>query len=249
MLSGIYACASSLEALQQQQEIIANNLANVNTTGFKRSKGMFRSFEEILRTQGGASDAPALGGTAPFLMSEISFSPGRISPTGGRLDLAIEGDGFFVLESPNGPRYTRKGAFTLSSDGTVVNANGWPLMSDNGHIIVPPGSPDFVVEGDAKVHAGRVHLGRIMIVNIEDTSTLVRAENASFATSDPSMAPPPSDTARLRQGYLESSNVDVIEELVAMIATTRSYEVTQRMVSQQNETLGKLTSQAAQGVG
>ena len=249
MLSGIYACASSLEALQQQQEIIANNLANVNTSGFKKGAGVFRSFEEILRAEGGDADVPELGSTSPFLSSQINFSPGRIDHTGNPLDLAIEGDGFFVVQSPNGLRYTRKGTFALSDDGTIVSARGWPLMADNGHIVVPPGTTDITIEEDGKAHTGRVHLGRIMLVDIQDTAGLVRDEHTTFRTRDPGVVPPAAQTVRMRQGYIEGSNVNVIDELVAMVATMRSYEATQRLLSQQSQTLDKLTSQAAQGVG
>ena len=246
MLSGIYACASTLQTLEQQQDIIAHNLANAETAGFKRSKGVFRSFKEVLAGED-TGEAPAdLAGTAPVLATEIDLTKGSLRQTGGSLDLAIEGDGFFVLRTPAGQRYTRRGSFQLSEDGTIVNSLGWALTSDSGDLIVPRGVREIAIQSDGQVMVDDAPMGKVMVVDVPDKSQLVRTEQCTFRTVDEDTFLPLSVESKVRQGYIETSNVQVIDEMVAMIATLRIYEASQRMLSQQAETLDRLTRAASQ---
>jgi len=245
MLSGIYACASSLETLEQQQDIIAHNLANAETAGFRRSKGVFRSFNEVLEGEQKGTGPADLAGTAPVLSTEIDLAKGTLRQTGGSLDLAVEGDGFFVLRTPSGQRYTRRGSFQLSEDGTIVNSLGWALTSDSGDLTVPRGVREIAIQSDGQVIVDDMPMGRVMVVDVPDKSQLVRTEQCTFRTADKDTFLPLSAGSKVRQGYIETSNVQVIDEMVAMIATLRIYEASQRMLSQQADTLEQLTRAAS----
>jgi len=247
MISGIYACSSSLETLQQQQEIIANNLANINTCGYKKGKGQFRKFDDALESQAAAGSSSA-NSDVPGLKNEIDFTAGKLMRTGNSLDLAIEGEGFFVLQSPNGLRFTRKGTFSLSSDGILVSGQGWPVVSSNGEIKVRKGTGQIAVSEGGNVSAGGRSLGKVLVVNFKDTEVLQRSEHTTFRTAEEDTMPPKAESAKVQQGYTETSNVEMVDELVAMIATMRSYEASQRLMSQQYETLSKRTSQASQSM-
>ena len=248
MLTGIYACATSLEALEQQQSIIADNIANASTVGYKKNKGVFRSFEEILADSAQTSDRGLLSSTVPYLTTEVDLSAGSLKQTGAPLDVAINGEALFMLQSPEGPRYTRRGNFTLSESGEIVNSLGWSLMGSNGEIVVPPGARNITIGPDGTVMADGQGLGRITLVGVPRASQLVRTEQCTFRTVDPNLRMPDAEDAKTRQGYVETSNVQIIDELVSMIATLRVYEASQRMLSQQASSLERLTHTASQGV-
>jgi len=241
MLTGIYACANSLEALEQQQNIIADNIANASTVGYKKNKGIFRSFEEALASNTSAESTAESGSTEPYLTTAIDLSAGSLKHTGAPLDVAIEGDALFMLQSPEGSRYTRRGNFTLSDTGKVVNSLGWSLMGSGGDIIVPPGAKSITIGPDGTVTADGQGLGQIMLVEMPRTDQLVRTEQCTFRTVDSNQFLGPAADVKTRQGYVETSNVQIIDELVSMIATLRVYEASQRMLSQQASTLERLT--------
>src|SRR6185369_3521445 len=147
MNSGLYSALSGNIAAMKRMEIISNNLANVNTPGFKKDKMLFESM------LAGNVNPPAVpqGSTAdPILQKDsviIDYSPGSVSQTGNNLDLAIDGDGFFVVSTPEGPAYTRQGNFRLSSDGTLVTADGYPVMGQGGAIRVQGSRVDIDGQG------------------------------------------------------------------------------------------------------
>ncbi|MDQ7052442.1 MAG: flagellar hook-basal body protein [candidate division KSB1 bacterium] len=137
MLRGIYTAAVGMMARQRQQDIISNNLANVNTAGFKFDRLYFRN------TMDAASLINGDPQNAPVEEFRTDFSQGRLYKTGSLLDFAIEGDGFFVVEGPNGPLYTRNGHFIINDSRELLTANGLPVMGENGPIVLPDG--DFSV--------------------------------------------------------------------------------------------------------
>lgn len=248
MLTGIYACATSLEALEQQQSIIADNIANASTVGYKKNKGVFRSFEAALADSTQAENTGELSSTVPYLTSEIDLSAGSLKQTGAPLDVAIKGEALFMLQSPGGPRYTRRGSFTLSETGKIINSLGWSLVGSNGEITVPPGTKSITIGPDGTVAADGQGLGQIMLVEVPEAAQLVRTEQCTFRTTDPNLYLRPAEDAKTRQGYVETSNVQIIDELVSMIATLRVYEASQRMLSQQASSLERLTQTASRGV-
>ena len=242
MISGVYASASSLLSLEKSQNIITHNLANANTMGYKRNRAKFSTFEEALASEGVQTTAE-LAKDAPMISSEIDFSSGNTTETGNPLDLAIQGKAFFVLQSPTGLRYTRKGNFCLSTDRKIVSDAGWPLQGRGGDITAPEGTKTIRIDLDGNVYADGESIDQISLAEVVDPDqVLVRSDHTTFRTmTDTGAALPASTMAKVHQGRLERSNVSVMHELVAMIATLRMFEANQRMLVQQDGTLQKLT--------
>jgi flagellar basal body rod protein FlgG len=233
---------SSLDALTQELEIITHNLANASTTGFKRR---CNAFSKALDSQQG--DAETYSPGTIDLKSAFDFSQGNIVETGSRLDFALLGKGFFVIETPEGPLYTRNGAFATNSNGQIVDSAGRTVAGDAGPITVPSsiGLFDIQVSADGRIAAGGVSLGKLKVVDFEDNdSKLVPTGNNCFVMPDKDVRPVTADKAIVKQGFQESSNVKIVDELVDMMMVTRLYEANMRYVSAQRENASSLTSVA-----
>jgi flagellar basal-body rod protein FlgF len=212
MAEGIYAALAGAIAEQRALEVSANNLANVSTTGFKRE---VLSFREVLAGQNSTSRQVVVEPQG------ADFSQGTFARTGGNLDAAILGQGFFVVQTPQGERYTRAGAFTLSPDGTLVTAAGYPVLGSGGPIRVDPGKPASL-RPDGSVTSGTEVQGTLRLVDFPDKKVLERAgENLWRSTT--TTAPKPVE-AHLEPGVLEQSNVNAIEGMTELIMISRAYE-------------------------
>lgn len=228
MNSGMYASVSGSLAAMHRLDMISNNLANVNTPGFKKDK---MSFEGMLA---GPVNPPAVpqGKTAdPILQKEnyyIDYSAGPISQSGNPLDLALDGDGFFAVTTPEGTAYTRQGNFRTSADGTLVTVDGYPVQGTGGAPIRIQGSR---VEIDAKggVLIDGTPSGSISVVDFEKPVNLTKIGNALFVPADPQTASRPG-TAQVQQGHLEGSNVESISEMVQLIETNRYFEACSKVI-------------------
>lgn len=215
-----YLALSRQVALMRDLDVIANNMANVTTTGFRGEQTLF---ETVLRRAG---EAPRLAfvqdvGTAR------DMSQGPMSATGNPLDLAIDGDGWMSFATPAGVRYSRAGHLEIDAAGQVVDAAGNPLLDDGGApLTVPPGDRDITIAADGTVSNRAGILGRIGLSAFADPRALVPAGGNLWAAED---LPAPS-TARLAQGMLEGSNVQPILEMTRMIETTRAFEGTQKLI-------------------
>jgi flagellar basal-body rod protein FlgG len=209
-------------------EVISNNLANINTPGYKRDK---MSFEGLLA---GAVNPPAVpqGMTAdPILQKEnmyIDFAVGPTTQSGNSLDLALSGDGFFAVTTPDGTAYTRQGNFRTSADGTLVTADGYPVQGSGGSPIRIGGSR---VEIDTKgvVSVDGTQAGTISIMDFDKPYSLTKRGSSLFVPSDP-QASPITGNARIQQGYIEGSNVETISEMVQMIETNRYFETCSKII-------------------
>jgi flagellar basal-body rod protein FlgF len=240
MIKGIYASGSGMMPRMLKIEVIANNLANINTTGFKRDN----IFVQIMKDTG-VAQATGNGDLSGLNVREYTdFSEGSLNPTSNKLDLAIQGPGFFVAQSPNGPRYTRNGGFSLSTDGTLVTAQGYPVMGAGGPIQLPDmqklSQGDISINETGEVTVDGRQIGKLEIANFEDTSVLKKDGGSDFVSD----VPPKSGVAdgkniAIRQGYLEESNVNGIEEMVQMIELSRSFESAQKTMVSQDATLDK----------
>jgi len=243
---GLRTAASGMQAQQQMIDVIANNLANVNTTGFKRSRA---SFEDLLyeTVQGARTEAPkqaeTLGpiqiGKGVRLSAVMRLhSQGSPSQTGRPLDLAIQGDGFFQVQRPDGTvGYTRDGTFTLSDTGSVVTADGYPLTpplavpSDAQNLsISTTGVVSTTTTGGKTTQIGRIELVRFINPSgLEALGQNVYAETS--ASGDPIRgAPGDPYFGTVLQGNLESSNVEIVQEMTDMIAAQRAYEINAKAV-------------------
>jgi len=231
---------------QYRQAVIANNLANVETPGFKREIASFSERLIEARTRIGALRqgifAEMTGGVWPARTC-VDWQPGPIDVTGNPLDVAIVGDGFFAVQTPDGPGYTRVGRFTVDAQGRLVTATeGWIALDEQGgEIAVPLGAQKVSIGADGTVLADGKRVARLRVVRFDDPSSLRKVGKGLLAAQ----AQPKSISARLRVGALEGSNVEPMHEMAAMIEAYRAYELNAQLISLQDATLGRLINDVA----
>lgn len=230
MLRGIQRLANDMKARILGQELIANNLANVNTAGFKSQ----RAFKAILSESVSSSKGPEL-------RLYTSFEQGPIEQTDRPLDVAINGEGFFVIQTPYGERYTRCGAFTLSEAGILSTLSGEEVLGDGGPI--PIDGQKITIGKDGTVYVDGDEAGTLRIVRFEDPQRLIREGNR-FAAGDQTPIPVNPDEVEIIQAALERSNVNPIDEMVEMINLHRNFETAQRSIKLQDESARQLIERA-----
>lgn len=252
--SALNVARTGLEAQDQRMRVIANNLANVGTTGFKRDRANFATLAyqdaRVAGQQSSAETAYATGlnlGTGVGMQSTSRIdTQGTLQTTGNALDLALDGDGYFQVQMPGGQlAYTRAGNFTRSAEGQLVTAQGYPLQPA---ITVPEGASAITIAADGTVSAqlpGQnepTQLGQITVASFTNPAGL-KAMGDNFlgetAASGQAQLGPAGQNGRgnIRQGFLEASNVNVVEELVDMIECQRAYEINSKMISAVDEML------------
>ena len=238
----MYTAATGMLASQTAQDAIAQNLANANTTGYKQDIPEFESFGQTLLRQ---SNGPAAGGSLGSLGSGTTlrqlatdFSDGPLQKTDNPFDVALTGDGYLTVRTPQGDRLTRDGALTRSAQGLLVQANGGAIvLGQNGQPIpVPATAKKIVIGTNGQINADGAPLGKLRLSSITAASGAVKVGDSAFTEN---AAPAASPTATVRQGYLESSNVSVVKEMVAMISVMRAYETDQKMVQAEDDATGK----------
>jgi flagellar basal-body rod protein FlgG len=254
MIRSMYSAATGMEAQQLYMDTISHNLSNVNTTGYKRSKMEFQDLmyqtlkEPGIRNAEGEM-APAgieVGlGVKPVATQRI-FEQGSLNPTGNPMDVAISGEGFYQVSMPDGTiAYTRDGSFKQTSDGTIVTSTGYPISPQ---ITLPEGAQDLGISKDGKVTvnlAGRntsTEIGQIEIARFVNPSGLRALGENLFAESDASGEPvleTPGENGMgvILQGNSETSNVQVVEEMVNMITAQRAYEIVSKSIQVSEEML------------
>jgi len=226
LLKGIYTAASGMVAEMTRAEVLANNLANVNTNGYKGDLAVNKSFGDLLLSKIEQGDANQLvGGVGSgVFVDQIApvFLPGSYRDTGNNLDVALEGEGFFTLQTPQGERYTRDGAFSLNSEGYLVTREGYLVLGENGPLQVKD-------------------LDKLRIMDFPDKTVLQKEGNNIWSATGPGQDL--GDAARVRQGTLEGSNVNIISEMVNLIAAARAYELSQKMIQTQDASLDKAVNE------
>jgi len=258
MIRSLWTARTGLDAQQTQLDVVSNNLANVSTNGFKRSRAVFEDLLYQTMRQPGAqqtqlnqiSSGLQIGTGVRPVATERVYTQGNLEQTGNSLDLGIQGQGFFQVEQPDGTlAYTRNGSFQLDNQGNVVTASGYPL-ADN--INIPQDAESVTVGKDGVVsvlQAGQVNpieVGQIQLASFINPGGLQSAgENLLLETAS-SGVPLPNQPGMngvgvLNQGYVETSNVNVAEELVNMITTQRAYELNSRAIQTSDQMLGRLT--------
>lgn len=235
----IYTAMTGANAAQYRQQVLANNLANVSTPGFRAELSTFRAVP--VRGDGASTRVFALEATPGH-----SDLPGSIAATGRNLDVAARGNAYFAVQGLDGTEaYTRAGALEVNQDGTLVSGQGLPMLSDGGPIVVPEGARvDIASDGTVSTRVGNQPsqtVGRLKMVMPDADNPLRRSEDGLFRgpQGDPL---PASDVARLQDGALEGSNVNPMEAMVGMIAVARQFETQMRML-QNGETNDKTASQ------
>ena len=251
MLPALYASATGMESQQLNLDVIANNLANVNTTGFKKSKIEFQDLlYQSTRTagseQGAGNQLPTglqIGHGSRAVATSRIFTTGDLSNTGEDLDLAISGDGFFEVELPDGsPAFTRDGALKRASDGRIVTSDG--LVVRSGFPSIPAGTTNIDISNTGEITAqtptGAQSLGRIALSRFNNPAGLVAQGGNLYketTASGPAETGAPTEDGygQIAQGYLELSNVKVVEEMVKLIMAQRAYEVNSKALQAADE--------------
>jgi len=261
-MRALFTAATGMEAQQSQIDTIANNIANVGTTGFKRSRTEFQDlFYETLRAPGASgTDGSILptgvqvGHGVKLAAVNTLYTPGDRLNTGNPLDLAIDGQGFFQIQRPTGETvYTRDGTFKLDANGNVVTTLGYPLIPN---MTVPQDTTSITVLPDGTVNAtiaGQIQptqLGQLQLARFANPSGLRTAGGnlleATQASGDPQVGiPEQQGFGGIAAGFLEGSNVEVAEELVQMILAQRAFEVSSRVIQAGDEML-RVASQLSQ---
>lgn len=258
MIRSLWISKTGLEAQQTQMDTISNNLANVSTTGFKRSRTVFEDLlyqnlrqpgEQTSQQTSSPSGLQVGTGVRPVATERI-HTQGNLQQTGNKLDMAINGEGFLPVLTPNGAiAYTRDGSFQADSQGQIVTANGYLLQPP---ITIPPEAQSVSIGSDGAVTimlpggATPVQIGNIQLATFVNPSGLqskganLYEETASSGTAKFNL-PGVNGAGSLSQGYLETSNVNVVEELVNMIQTQRAFEINSKAIAASDQMLQKLS--------
>lgn len=255
MIQSLWTAASGLLAQQTRVDTISNNIANINTTGFKRDQA---SFSDLMYARLRQTDQTTyLGQTVPAGLdrghgvrvsgTQKQYGQGTVENTGQDLDLAIQGDGFFAVRLPDGGTgYTRNGEFHLDADRNVVNAAGYQLLAGDTPLVIPAGATELNIAADGTVSAKNaagnlVDLGQIGLTDFSNPAALTNAGNGIvLATPEAGQATAVeagADTL-IAQRALERSNVDMAQEMVSLILAQRAYELSSRAVQTADQMLG-----------
>ena len=232
--------STSIDALTQEFDIIAHNLANVSTVGFKRRCNAFSKSLE-------AQDAETYSPGTIDLNSIFDFSQGSIVETGRPLDCALHGKGFFVIETPEGPLYTRNGTFQTNQNSQIVDSLGRIVAGQAGPITIPNnvGFSQVSVSSDGTISAGEIAIGKFRLVDFNDNDNkLVPTGDSCYRMPDENIQPVAAEQVIVKQGYQEASNVQIIDELVDMILVSRLYEANMKSISAEQQASSSLMSVA-----
>jgi flagellar basal-body rod protein FlgG len=275
MLRGIYTGASGMIAQETRLDTVSNNLANVDQTGFKKDLTVFKAFPDMLIRRvsndglgivpaGSYDTMPLVGKLGTGVeVNEVytQFTQGSLSRTENPFDLALDGRGFFAVQTERGERYTRNGAFTVNQDGILMTHNGYPVVGENG--IVRVQQNNFIVNERGEIIVNNalsreprdavsmanndwsdpIVLDRLKLVEFEKPRELKKEGDSLYRETEFSGPPLPVNELKVEQGFLEKSNVNIIREMVDMIEVQRSYEANQKTVQTHDGTLGRLINE------
>jgi len=233
METSSYVALSKQMVLRRQMDVIANNIANMNTNGFKGEKMMF--VEHLIRSK---SSDNVLGEKLAYVRDVATVrdtSEGHLISTSNPLDVAISGEGYFAVETAAGERYTRNGRFQLDQAGQLVTQNGEPVLSTTGApFFFGPTDTEITISGDGSVSTENGPLGQLRVVTFEDDLGLDQ-DGTLLLSADFDNPPRDAENARVNQGMLESSNVQPIIELTHMIDVHRSYDAVRSFIEKEDD--------------
>jgi flagellar basal-body rod protein FlgF len=226
--------------LERQMDVVANNVANVNTNGFKADRSLF---EEYLRSPAHEDNFVRADRRVSFVQDRATFkdfAAGNTELTKNPLDIAIDGKGFIAVQTPAGERYTRDGSLQINNQGQLVTAGGNPVLGASGPIVFQPTDKEIAIAADGNVTVlegtGRVDSvrGKLRIVSFADAQKLVK-EGSNLYSAGTGVAAQPDPASRVRQGYVEKSNVNSVTEMSRMIEITRTYTQISALLQQQSD--------------
>jgi flagellar basal-body rod protein FlgF len=268
MSKGIYTAVSGAIAQSQKLDTIANNLANVNTPGFKRDQQVFSEYLTAVEKDPGTITAPRVtasiesfydmqGNDKAYVDAAgtyTDFTQGMMKQTGNKLDVGLEGDGLFEVATPEGVRYTRSGSFSIDSEGRLVTKQGFPVLKDGG-VGAPAQGREIRIAGsgaegsisigsNGEIFQGESSLGKLAITKFGNKDALRKVGHNMYTVKenlDPQMTAA-ADT-KVNQGMIEGSNVNIVREMTEMIAATRVFESTQKAIQAYDSMNGKAVNE------
>lgn len=221
-----YTTLTRQRGLLREMQMVANNIANASTTGYRQQGLIFSEF--VVRTEGGPSISMARAAA-----HNISMAQGALTETGGTFDFAIEGDGFFLIETDAGERLTRAGNFTTSASGDLVTLDGYRVLDSGGApIFIPPDAADLNVSGDGTISADGRPLGQMGLVRPTDPLDLIREGGTRFRFQGELE---PVENGRIVHGFVENANVNPVLQVARMVEVQRAYELGQSFLDAEND--------------
>lgn len=233
---------ASAQAREMRLDVLANNIANVNTAGFKEDRifQIPQTSESIWNNlPAAARQKTTLDNISSLSLSTFTnFEQGPLKETGNTLDMALEGDGFFAVQTPEGIRYTRKGNFSLNQNGVLVTQDGYPVLSKkNGEIQI--NGQNVSVDSSGAVFVDNANVDSLNIVGFTNKNSLLKIGDSLYSAQNPNDQGAPVTTTQVHQGFIESSNVDSVKAMTEMVDVLRGYESYQKIIQSMNETTTK----------
>lgn len=230
MESTLLIALSRADVLSRNMNVVANNIANVTTAGYKAQRMMFQVAEE----------KPVPSQPLDFVMDRSTYldlSPGVIQQTGNPLDVAIDGEGYFTVKLPDGQQvYSRNGGFQLNAEGTMVDQNGNAVMGDGGtEIQFQPDTKDITIGADGTITSDTQVLGKLSVVEFADRQRMLTAYGDGYYRIQNGAAPETATSVRVIQGSIEGSNVQAVREMTEMMEVTRNYQSVQKILDNEHE--------------
>lgn len=241
MIKGLYSSSNGMPPMLVRMEVLSNNLANIDTSGFKKDS----MFVEMMKDSGVAPGADAGELTNRLNVERTTdFGVGSLNQTKNPLDVALQDGGYFVVQTPQGERFTRNGNFTLALDGTLTTHSGYPVLGNEGKIKFPDlqkiAQENVVITKSGEISVGKTEIGKLRIVEFKDQTKLNKVGNAMFLVKpDADALMSEKEFPMVKQGFLEESNVDGIAEMIEMIEISRNFESNQKAIASQDATLEK----------
>jgi len=231
-------------AMMANQDVVANNLANVNTAGFQSSTAMTQTFDSALQGQMEAQGYQAVGGVndgVPIVAVKTAskLEHGAMKATGNNMDLALGSNGFFTIQGKDGKSmYTRNGDFSVDDTGYLITNDGNRVMGFNGPVRIPPGK-QFTVDDRGVVSVEGQEMGRLRVTEFSDLNQLYNVGSNAFKPKDPNNIGQISGNPQIKQGFLEASNVSVVREMIKMMDIQRAYESNEKVMQSEDQMLQK----------
>ncbi len=260
MDNAMYSAMFGALTNEMRMNSIANNLANVNTTGYKRDLISFKdtfsmyAHDQIMEPVSHVRSKelfPEVQHLARprIARSHTDFAQGSLKVTGAPFDVAISGEGFFKIMTPQGEMYTRNGHFRQTADGTLITEQGYPVLGDGGEITLPPGVANFNIAEDGRIFADGNMVAQIALVGVEDPLTLEKMGNNMYKPRTGNQVTETETRAFMAQGFLETANVDAVYEMVNMIEAQRQFEAYSKIMQTSQGIDKEVTSRIGRGRG
>lgn len=243
MIRGFYSSYNAMNVLLMNQDVIANNIANANTAGYKADVVVVESFPSMLFSRIEGRNATYIGrDQAGVLISTVqtNMEMGKLQQTDRELDIALAGNAFFAVQTANGVLYTKGGNFHISPAGFLSTGDGSLVLGSDGNPINITGD-QLIIDREGNVTVDGEERGALLLAAFANLEGLIKVGDSYFAAAG--AAPIPAEPGQVVQGYLEIANIDPVTEMVKMIEGLRAYEANQRIISAQDNTLGKVVNE------